>query len=73
MGWKTELCPKCMANYIVYPNVHGFFDGRSHAVPLPAYNFEVLHCCFVATIILMVINWRWCPQMFFKSFTKHSR
>ena len=31
---------------VVDPNIHGFFDGPSHAVPHPAYNFEVLSLLF---------------------------
>ena len=55
---------------VVYPYVHGLLYGLGQAAFFSAYNFKVLHCCFMATAILMCKYWRWGLQMFFKSFTK---
>ena len=70
--WQIIFSNISVQGGIIHPNIHGFFDGSSHVIRLPAYDFEVLNSCSVATVTLMVINWRWCLQMFFKSFTKHS-
>ena len=70
--WQIIFSNISVQGVVVHPNIHSFFDSPSHVVPFPAYNFEVLHCCYVATIILMVINWKWMLQMFFTLFTKCS-
>ena len=54
--WQIIFSNISVQGGVVHPNIHGFFDGPSHVFSLPAYNSEVLHCCFVATVILMVIN-----------------
>ena len=57
---------------VVHPYVHGLLDGTGQAVFLPAYDFKVLHCCIMATALLMSKNWRWGLQVFLKSFTECS-
>ena len=71
--WQIIFSNISVQDGVVHPNIHSFFDGSSYVVPLPVYNMEVFNCCFVATVILMFINWRWCLQIFFKSFYKCSR
>ena len=68
--WEVIFPNISIQGGFVDPNVHGFFDGPSHAVLLPAFNLEVLHWCVMATTILMSKNWRWCLQMLLISFTK---
>ena len=41
---------------VVDPNIYCFFYGSSHVVPLPAYLFEVVHCCGVASSGLVFKN-----------------
>ena len=41
--WEIILPNISIQSGIVHHNVHGLFDGPSHAVLLPAYNLEVLH------------------------------
>ena len=51
--WQVVLSNVSVQGKAVHSNVYGFCDGSSHVVPLPAYNSKVLHCCYVATVILM--------------------
>ena len=41
--WEIILPNISIQGRVVHSNVHGLIDGLSHAVLLPAYNFEVLH------------------------------
>ena len=38
-------------------DVYSFFYGPGHILTLPAHNFEVFHCCCVASNILRFKNW----------------
>ena len=57
---------------LVDPDVYCFFYGPGHILPLSAYYFEVFHCGYVASNILMFKNWWWCFQLFFVSLSKSS-
>ena len=71
--WQIVFSNVSVQYGVIHFNIYGFFDGPSHVIPLPTHNFEVLNSCYMATATLMIINWRWCLQMFSKSFTKCSR
>ena len=42
---------------VIGSDVYCFFYGPDHILTLPAYNFEVFHCCCVASNILMFKTW----------------
>ena len=41
--WQIEFSNVPFQDGVIHPNIHGFFDGPSHVIPLPAYNFEVFN------------------------------
>ena len=55
--WQAVLSNISIQGRIVDHNMNCFFYGSSHIVPLPAYYFEVIHCCCVASSVLMVKDW----------------
>ena len=57
--WQIIFSNISVQGGVVHPNIHGFFDGSSHVVPLSAYNVKVLNRCLVVTVVLVFINWRW--------------
>ena len=57
--WQIIFSNISIQGGVVHSNIHGFFDVSSHVIPFPTYNLEILNCCFVATVVLVVINWRW--------------
>ena len=56
------MCQVVLANVsiegrVIDSDVYSFFYGPGHILTLPAYYFEVFHCCLVASNVLMVKNW----------------
>ena len=47
-------------------------DGSCHIVLFSAQDLEIVHWCYMATDVLVVVYWRRCLQMFFKSLPKGS-
>ena len=41
--WQIIFSSVSVQGGVIHPNIHGFFDGPSHVIPLPAYNFKVLN------------------------------
>ena len=37
--------------------ISSFFYGSSHIVPIPVFDLEVVHCCYVASCVLMFKYW----------------
>ena len=70
--WEVVFPNISIEGGVVYIYVHGLLDGPGQAVFLSVYNFKVLHCCIMATAVLMSKNWRWGLQMFLKFITKCS-
>ena len=70
--WEVVVPNISIEGRVVHPYVHGLLNGPGQAVFLPAYNFKVLHCCIMATTVLMFKNWRLGLQVCLKSFTKCS-
>ena len=56
--WQIIFSNISVQGGVVHPNINGCFDGSSHVVSLPVYNMKVLNRCFVATVVLVFINWR---------------
>ena len=54
--WEVVFPIISIEGGVVQPYVHGLLYGPGQAVFLPAYNFKVLHCCFMATDV-------WCPKI----------
>ena len=40
----------------LFTHIYYLFYGTSHIMPFPAYNFEVIHWCFLASSVLMFLN-----------------
>ena len=45
---------------IVYSDVYGLLYCSCHIVVFPAYYFKVFHICYVASVALVFMYWRWC-------------
>ena len=54
-GWL--YLPGYIQGRVVDSSRYCFFYGSSHTVPLLAYYFEVVHCCWVASRVLVFKDW----------------
>ena len=54
--WQVVFANIFVQDVIVHSYVYSFFYGPCHNVPLPAYDFEVVHFCYVASIALLFKN-----------------
>ena len=54
--WQIVLSTVSVQGRAVHSNAYGFFDGPAYVVPLPTYDSKVLHCCYVAAVILIIKN-----------------
>ena len=52
--WQIVLSNVSVQGRVVHSNVYGFFDDSSHVVSLPTHNSKVVHCCYMATVILII-------------------
>ena len=60
----SQMCgrlylPMFLLRVGVLPDVYSFFYGSGHILTLCAYYFEIIHCCCIASNILMFKNWWW--------------
>ena len=54
--WQIVLANISIQGRVVDSNVYCFFYGPGHTLPLPGYYLEVVHCCCVASSVLMFKN-----------------
>ena len=70
--WEIVLSNIFVQGGIVNPDKHGFLDGSCHIVLFSAKDLEIVHWCYMATDVLVVVYCRRCLQMLFKSLPKGS-
>ena len=54
--WQVVFANVSVEGRVVDSDVYGFFDGLGHILTLPCNDFEILHCCYVASNVLMFKN-----------------
>ena len=54
--WEVVFPNISTEGRVVHPYIHGLLYGPGQAVFFSPYNLKVLHCCFMATAVLMCKN-----------------
>ena len=68
--WQVVFSHISVESRVVHSDVDGLLDGSWDALTLSSNDFKVFHWCFVASCIIMLINWWWCFQVFFEFSSK---
>ena len=51
--WQVVFANVSVEGRAIHSDIYDFFDGSGHILTLPCYDFEILHCCNVASNVLM--------------------
>ena len=70
--WEIVFSYVLVQGGVVDPDKHGFLDGSCHIVLFSAKDLEIVHWCYMATDVLVVVYWRRCLQVLFESLSKGS-
>ena len=55
--WQVVFAHISVESRVINPDVNGPLDGSGDAMTLSSNNLKVLHCCLVASCIIMFIYW----------------